>query len=233
MAKSKERLDAEKNHPMTGKEKAANFWFYYRWWILGGGLVLIMAALMIRDVLSNVEPDYTLGLLTPNPISEDVVAGMEAALLPYIDDRNGDGKTVVRLSQYNIPAGDEEAADPMAQMAGMTRLSGDIQMGESMLFITDNIEKYQNKLELFCYNDGSDPPLGGQPDYTKMGVPLSSCPALAGVDLGAASQNQNHDSFVLVKRTIAPSQLERGKGQTEYHADSMKLFDALTHPVSP
>lgn len=224
MAKSKERLDAEKNHPMTGKEKVINFWFYYRWWVLGGGLALIMTFFLLRDVNSNVTPDYTLGLLTQRAVSEEVVAGMETAMLPYIDDRNGDGKTVVRLSQYNLTVGEEEPADPMAQMAGMTRLSGDIQMGESMLFITDNIEQYQKQLELFCYNDGSNPPEGGGADYSRMGVPLYSCPAFVGVDLAAAGQGE----FVLVKRAIAPSQLERGKGQTEYHADSMKLFDSLT-----
>lgn len=226
MAKSKERLDAEKNHPMTGKEKVINFWFYYRWWVMGGGFALIMAFLLIRDIASNVKPDYTMGLLTQHAIREEVIVQMETAMLPYIDDRNGDGKTVIRLSPYNIAVGDAaEAVDPMAHTANMTRLSGDIQMGESMLFITDNLAEYQEMMELFCYNDGSAPPIDQQPDYTKMGIPLKDCPAFAGVDLEAASPNA--DGFVLVKRIIALSQLERGKGQTEYHADSMKLFDAL------
>lgn len=224
MAKSKERLDAEKDHPMNGKEKISNFWFYYKWWVLGGGFALLMGILLIRDVVSNVKPDYTIGLLTPYTVPDETMKALEGSIQPYLDDRNGDGKVVVYLSPYNIGLDENQTGDPMAHAANMTRLSGDIQMGESMLFITDNLEGYQEKLQLFCYNDGSDPPLEGKPDYSRMGVPLSDCLAFETLDLSAASP----DEFTLVKRTISQSQLERTKGQVEYHGDCMELFDLLT-----
>ncbi|MEG0542688.1 MAG: hypothetical protein RR461_08295 [Angelakisella sp.] len=224
MAKSKERLDAEASHPMTPKERLLNFWFYYKWWVLGGVVALIMLLVFIRDVRSNVKPDYTIGLLTSYVMPEETVQALETAILPYANDRNGDGKTVVYLSPYSIPVNGAAPADPMAHAANMTRLSGDIQMGDSMLFITDNVVEYQKLLELFCYNDGTEPPLEGEPDATKLGVPFAECPPLSGLDTSKASPG----TFTLVKRTVAPSVLEKKQEMAGYYQDSMNLFDALT-----
>ena len=43
------------------------------------------------------------------------------------------------------------------QMANITKLSGDIDGGESMLFLVDDMEYFQEQYMLFAYNDGTSP----------------------------------------------------------------------------
>lgn len=209
MAKSRERLDAEAAHSMTTAQKLSNFWFYYKWWLLGGAFALLMAAMFFRDMRANVKPDYTIGVLTPQGVWEKKLKSLEADILPYIDDRNGDGKVTVYLAPYTITVDGNEPADPMMQAASMTRLSGDIQMGESILILTNAVEEYQKALNIFCYNDGSLPAQEADIDYTKMGVPF--------------------DEFLLVKRAVPPEQIARQKDLAAYYADCSRLFDTLTN----
>jgi len=60
--------------------------------------------------------------------------------------------------EYTIGKDADSIADPNVQMANITKLSGDIDGGESMLFLVDDMEYFQEQYMLFAYNDGKPGP---------------------------------------------------------------------------
>lgn len=94
----------EPPHVMTKKEKANNFWYYNKWFILGGILLAVIVAFFIHDLVSRVDPDYQIAVLSETTLPDDALTALENALSPLADDRNGDGKTVVAVVQYNVSA---------------------------------------------------------------------------------------------------------------------------------
>ncbi|MEG1875815.1 MAG: hypothetical protein RR185_09650, partial [Angelakisella sp.] len=175
MKKAKERLDAEAAHPMTGKQKAANFWFYYRWWIFIGLFAAMMAGIMIYDVVTKVDPDYNVAILSPSYFSPETITELETTLQAQVEDRNGDGKIKVTVLHYQLGIGEDYPVDPNTQMAATTRYAGDMQMGDSIIFLSDHAVEYQKMNESFIYNDGTIPPEGGEPNVAELGVPMSDC----------------------------------------------------------
>ena len=59
---------------------------------------------------------------------------LQDALAAYGEDRNGDGKVVVKLNLYTMDFGNEDS-DAYLDMAGTTKLSTDIQGALSSIFI--------------------------------------------------------------------------------------------------
>ena len=167
--------------PMTRRQKWDNFWFYHKWHVIIGVAAALMAGLLVKDVVTKVEPDYTIGVLTTQslPYSADETLGEKLATL--CDDRNGDGKVEVQVLEYWIT---EDAIDPNTQMAMITKLMGDMQTGESMLFLTDDVAVFEEKYGIFAYNDGTAPEDFENADITGMGVAWEDCPALTALELG-------------------------------------------------
>ena len=157
-------------HEMTGKEKRENFWFYHKWHVIVGIVAALMVFSFVWEIATQVHPDYTIGILTTTGVPMGTGEALAEQLKPYFDDRNGDGEVVVSVMEYTIGKDADSIADPNVQMANITKLSGDIDGGESMLFLVDDMEYFQEQYMLFAYNDGTSPAEGEKPDYARMGV---------------------------------------------------------------
>lgn len=228
MKKAKERLDAEASIQMTPKQKLENFWFYYKWIVLGSLFAVVLAVTMIRDLASQVHPDYQVGLLTGNYISEERLAQLEQIIAEQADDRNGDGQTLVTVMVYQVANEGETISDPTVQMASVTRLSADIQSCESVLFMAQSPEAFHESYGgVFLYNDGSEPPMEQTPDAERMGVSLADCPAFAGLYEG--DKHNDIDGLKLLKRITPVKRSE--KEQIEINdklVAAAQLFEKLT-----
>ncbi|MEG0768796.1 MAG: hypothetical protein RSG59_02645 [Ruthenibacterium sp.] len=241
----------EAPHVMTRREKLDNFWYYHKWHILFGALALFLVCMFLHDILSQVDPDYQLAVLNTAALTEDTITSLQENLTPFADDRNGDGKIVVEVQQYTLaPTGGVPAdsavsgdasgtatVDAYMQMTGATRLMADAQVGMSMLFLTDRVEAFQQSDELFAYNDGTAPAQGAAVDYTRMGVPWTSCPKLLSLPLGEVkgfdgiplcTVQETLSDYVLVKRIFDGSSLEKKEKLRSYYESSSALFDTLT-----
>lgn len=226
MKKSKERLDAERNHPMNPRQKLDNFWFYYKTHITVGLAAVIVLAVFIRDMTRVVPNDCQIGIMTPQHVSQELLDSLQQAVTPYGQDLNGDGKVTVAVTHYQLVLPGESASDPSIQMAAMTRLSVDLQNCDTILFITDHPREYhQNMGELLAYNDGSMPPEGQEPDWSRIGVPLNQC---KGIGEFMEQQGEGLESFVIAKRIVTPGNLGSEKVAANYEA-SMALFDSITN----
>lgn len=223
---------------LTPREKRENFWFYHKWHVIGGALAFALLFTLFWDVVTRVKPDYTIGLLSSYGLPAGIGDALSEQLTPYFDDRNGDGKVVVSVAEYTVAYGEElNNVDPNVQMANTTKLMGDLDMGESILFLTDDLEFFEEQYLLFAYNDGSIPGEGVQPDYSRMGVRWGDCPLLTALELGSAEDfagvpGIDYQAFLqdfqLVQRFIGGTRLEGDEKAAAYHAACAKKFEELT-----
>lgn len=229
--------EPQEHHEMTPKEKRANFWYYYKWHFLIGAVALLLVGMFIFELVSRVDPDYTFGLISSQSVPDTLLTTLDEQLATLVDDRNGDGKVVVSVQQYTLATGSEgEAMDAYTQMAGVTRLASDAQLGSSMLYLTDNVQGFQESQGLFAYNDDTVPAEGEAVDYTRMGLKWMDSPVLSALPLGEVTdyngQTTDYQSymqnFTLVKRVFTGTDLERKDELVQYHADCNALFDAWT-----
>lgn len=224
---------------MDPKKKRENFWFYYKWHVIIGTFIVLLAVWTIHDVVSKVNPDYTIGFITTKTYSSDALTKLEKELAVKGKDLNGDGQVVVSVSAYNVAATDDTSADPTMQQAAVTKMAGDLQTGESMIFIVDdyNLKRYQAESPIFAYADGSTP-ADGATDYENMGIKWSKLPFLSSLDLTVTSNTLTGDGSTtdmqpyfsdlnVCLRVYQGTWLESKKGMPEYYAACKELADSF------
>lgn len=176
----------------TKKEKAANWWHYNKLPVAIALVVIVLVVWVVHDVATQVRPDYRVGYVGRSDLPVDTVAALENVLAGYVDDRNGDGKVVVQLVQYNADfSGETENTDtdPYSQMAGITRLSADLASTDGpFIYLMQNAE-YAEQFEDYAgalqYLDGTMPEEDDEKaDWTKMVYRWTDCPVLMSLDLG-------------------------------------------------
>lgn len=186
---SEEHYDApqEPQHVYTRSEKAKNWWYYHKWAVLIGALVLFCAAWVLHDALSQETPDYRVAWVGQASLPDDTVTALQDALAQYGTDLDGDGQVTVRINQYILDLSsqnDDQGMDPYNKMAGMTRLSADMSEGVNQLYLLEDPEGFVAMTGALLYLDGSQP-ADGASDWQNMVYRWSDCPVLAGLDLGS------------------------------------------------
>ncbi len=195
-----EDLVQEKPRELTRGEKIANWW-HYRWkMVLVALLVLLLAGMFVKEVVFRVDPDYHIGIVTRRTLNDDALAQLNEALLPLCEDQNGDGKVVLDLCTYVMDLRTEEerkTADPndlgavmeMEQIASQTRLAADFQLGEALIYLTDDPKNLQRITGGLASEEGVL-----QEDENSLEnvaqFPWQDCPVLDGLTLG-----QYHDVY--------------------------------------
>lgn len=217
--------------PMTAKQKRQNFWFYYKWHVIGILVVIAVIVFTVMDLAGRVEPDYTIGVITFEASTTDMFESLQEPFASFGEDLNGDGAVVVDVAQYDLAS-----EDPQVIMADTARLMGDFQTSQSIFFLTDNVEKAQNQLGAFAYNDGSVPAEGEDVDYSRMGIAWKDCPALTALELGnAISMTGETDlpmqelmsDFSIVQR-MTPDKLEKDEELAAYWNAGKAFYEKVT-----
>ena len=145
----------------------------------------------------------TLDALRSQILSDLKGEELDDALAAYGEDRNGDGKVVVKLNLYTMDFGNEDS-DAYLDMAGTTKLSTDIQGALSSIFILYDPAGFQQTTGTLRYLDGSLPQSDADSDWWNMVYRWTDCPVLAGLDLGDyasdAVQSESGSSQELMSR---------------------------------
>ena len=105
---SEEELQyTDRSTKLTPKGKLANMWYHHKWGILGTLFGVVVATVLIVQLVTRVNPDYCICMATSSYIPEPIVEELEKAFLPYAEDLNGDGETVVQIQALNVQRDDE------------------------------------------------------------------------------------------------------------------------------
>lgn len=227
----------EPKRELSKEETVKNFWYYHKWHFLIIGVSLALVGMFVWELVTKVEPDYTIGLLSEHSIPMGIAEQLADKLEPFCDDRNGDGEVVVQVSPYTIVNDMDATVDPNMQIASVTRFSGDIQTGESMFFIVDDPENFQMNYGIFAYDDDTAPDISTDPGFEKLGHRWGSCPVLTELELGRTNGIESPDGidiqeylkdFKLIPRMFENSAISKNEKSAEYYKDAMAVYAKLT-----
>ena len=132
--------------PLTAQEQKkrsrANWW-YYNWGIVAvAAMVIVGVAYVAHGLLTTVDPDHTVAVVTAEALPDEAVQRLQTALADYAEDANGDGAVIVQVNNYTWSA-DAALTDMNGQMAGATQMNTDLANGESKLWILEDPEGFE------------------------------------------------------------------------------------------
>lgn len=123
---------------MTLREKWKHIWLYYKWYILGGMVLVLLLANHIAEVASRVDPDYQVAIVTGDYVTESTRQHLAELLEDLWPDADGDGQVKINVNFYQYDAQTAQATDTAAFMAAAVQLAGDFKMQMSVCFLSDD-----------------------------------------------------------------------------------------------
>lgn len=220
---------------VTAKDKRKNWWYYNKRILAAVILVSALVIYFAYSILSKVEPDYTIGLLTSYSMPDNGLKELERCITPYADDRNGDGQVVVDVVNYAYSG--SSTADPTAQQAAMIRFLADATNNTEIIYLHDSEAFSALESEFvgfFQYTDGSAMPDDAE-DYENAMMDWDEVAAFAKFE-PQAEEDDMYDEEVLNElfgrlrissRAAEGSSIERSEKAMVYYADSMELLERL------
>jgi hypothetical protein len=194
---SKEEYQKPQEAAYTKQEKAGNWWHYNKVIVLVVVVAAVIAVLMIHDIMFQTKPDLQVAWVGSTQLTDSVSSAIEQKLQSQCPDLNGDGKVIVELNQYVLTWADETAetgdstaatsetgstTDAYTQMAGITRLSGDLSTkNNSVIFFVEDPAAFQKETQVLEYLDGTQPAESAS-DWQNMCLKWENCPALSALD---------------------------------------------------
>lgn len=143
--------------PMTGRERLANWFYYNKWWIAAGAVLIYIVGSILWSALGigQIRPDYIFAYVGSGELPEELADSLEEALAALGQDVNGDGQVVVELRQYAVNrSGDPETAMYYNQAADVA-LVADISEAESYFFLMEDAGSVQKAYQILARPDGT------------------------------------------------------------------------------
>ncbi|MDR1753649.1 MAG: hypothetical protein LBR74_01940 [Eubacterium sp.] len=123
--------------PKGFKAKISNYWYHYKWHTLGGIAAILVIVLILFEFLTKKNPDIEIIALTDNSSTYNYLLlntmDLEDSFLQYTPDYDKNGYTNVAITVIDISDG--EYTDPDMALANSTKLAGEIQRAETLIFI--------------------------------------------------------------------------------------------------
>lgn len=221
----------------TKAEKAANWWHYHWVAVVIGVAAVFFGGWIIKDTVFQTRPDVQIAYVGTHELPVDTVNALQNALTPFCQDENGDGKVVVQVATYNVDFDVEnESTDAYYQMAGMTRLNGDLSSGsKTCIFLLEDPENFEKMTGALRYLDGTTPEDqdAAAADWQQMVYRWTDCPVLTGLDLGNFEGYTALDDITDTNQNALAHLYVGCRGvwdndQAEAFADGFALWDTLT-----
>ena len=142
---------------LTKEQKRKNWWHYHKWHVIIGAILLATAGSILAHALGlgQIKPDYQIAYVGAAPLPDDTVKAIEAQLVPYGEDVNGDGRVVFKINQYPTDSNEEGADAAMYASGSSIRLMGDLDSRQSCLFILEDYETFHNKYDILADSTGA------------------------------------------------------------------------------
>ena len=164
-----------------------NWWYYHKWYVIFGVLLLFIFVERIGSALGwfQKSPDIQIAYVGEAPLPEDTVIALEKAFSAFAGDYNQDGEILVQVHQF--AGGNPENADAETtqyRQASEIALIGDINDCESYFFLMEHPEDFQKNFQILAMPDGSCPDVSDLSAEDKI-FQWNSCSLLSELDLGS------------------------------------------------
>ena len=184
--------------PLTAQEqkkKARANWWYYNWGIVAvAAMVIVGVAYVAHGLLTTVDPDYTVAVVTAEALPDEAVQRLQTALADYAEDANGDGAVVVQVNNYTWSA-DAALTDMNGQMAGATQMNTDLANGESRIWILEDPEGFEQAYGALSEKLGAD--------WAGQLIDWDEQPVLSALDLGSYNTTTDGSQRIAVQSCFA------------------------------
>lgn len=138
------------NQSMSFGKRLENFWFYHKWHVLAGLLIVCIFAIGVHSCVNKDSIDMYVLYMVNGAYSDADNDELAKKLENYAEDLDGDGETRVQIITVSF----SEVLDrtDRAQEATLTRMVGQVASGPALFYIFDD-ENYQAlkdaKVEIF------------------------------------------------------------------------------------
>lgn len=124
---------------MTPRQRIANFWYYYKWFVMLGIVVVTFLGIATVQYFTKTEPDVSLFYVGSTSISDARCEEIISSVKERIQDTNGDGKigvdlqSVVLLSDLDLLSKGQE----IQAMEEYQTYSNEILSGDGAILLLD------------------------------------------------------------------------------------------------
>ncbi len=156
---SAEQWQPEAPRQYSARQKAANWWHYSKWWVLGAAVALLLAAGLVHGLRSRSVPDACVAVVCAQEPPQSDAEALQARLAALCPDANGDGQVLVEVELYPLDFTRDPPPEEMEiRMATVARLTGSVYAaGGAYLYLLEDPEGFQRMTGALCYLDGSAP----------------------------------------------------------------------------
>ena len=126
------------------KKKLEHFWYYYKWYVLFGAMVLLVLVNFLVEKASLTEPDAAVSFVTMEEVPQQILDEMRTRLEPLTGDVNGDGQIQVEINVYHYDGKGSDGVNPDDYSAAAVHLAAEVQNKLTDFFVTDEPELLQD-----------------------------------------------------------------------------------------
>lgn len=185
---------------MTKPEKMKNWWYYRKWYVMGGAVAIVCAFHIIGTFLGwwTKEPDFQIAYISDYALPDEAISAIEKEFAAIAEDYNGDGEVVVQVNQYSYTTQNSNNIPVIHEYGNEVPLVGDISARVSFFFITDDPDGLQQKFQILADSEGNCP---AEEDYSAEGrvIAWADCPLLSEMELGEFDASYGFGEPVMVK----------------------------------
>lgn len=168
------------------KKAVKNWWYYYKWYVICGIILLGIACDLIGNALGlwTKKPDIQIAYVGRTELPQDTVSALEQVFTTIAEDYNQDGKILVKVNQYIDGLQNSDVETAYYEYASEITLIGDISDCESYFFLMDDPDNFQREFQLLAAPDGSCPDTMDYATADKV-IAWADCSILSEMELGS------------------------------------------------
>lgn len=185
-------------------KKIDNFWYYYKFHVLGGIFVLFCIGLFVRDMKNQVDYDYNIAFVGNYTVAKEDSENLQKWFEENGEDLNGDGSVHVQMLDYSLA----DDMNPQMYAASQTKFTVDIQESSSMIFILSR-ENYERFKEQGIFEDGEET------------VKMEDCMGFKEAGNPASVQNME----IIMRKVFENSKMSKNEEKMKYYDASRRLFE--------
>lgn len=140
MSEEELRPDPKPEPPKTPKGKIENYWYHYKWHTIAAVAIVAVLSVLIGQMVSRDNPDYSLVLVTKSYVPEPAVEKIETTFGSYGRDIDEDGKIEVQIDTISL------SNDTQIGYANQQKLIAHLSAGDIMFYIFDK-ESYESNIK--------------------------------------------------------------------------------------